>query len=351
MSAPLALAELIYNSHVKSRSYPTHSFGPMILKDNNDVTEQYIPYLEKQLKQGFLENNSVKVQTYIMALGRTGHPKIIPIFEPYLENTKPVSKFQRLLMVAWLSTLAKIQPKLVGPIFYKLYFDTREDNEIRALAVHQFITTDPPLITLQRIAKYTNYDQSEDVNSVVASTIQSIALNKKQSGWQDLASKARSVRNLLNTNNRTTSVGYYKDIDNWFFKEFYLQTVAGNDNSVPTFLRLGVNTIFDYLEQPTVEAGYATSNIRQLFYKLDNINWNEWDGENASERPMQKSRVDEIAQALKIKPGRLSQLEGNVYANTPYGFLLYPFDSNTLESIPNRKYPQSYFKIVLLLKI
>lgn len=322
----------------------------MIMKDNNDVAEQYIPYLEKQLKQGYLENNSVKIQTYITALGKTGHPKIISVYEPYLEGTKPSSKFQRLLMVASLSTLARIQPKLVGPIFYKLYFDTREDNEIRALAVHQYITTNPPLITLQRIAKYTYYDKSEDVNSVVRSTIESIA-NKERSKWQDLASKARSVRNLLNTSNYTTSLGYYKDIENWFFKELYLQTVAGNDNSVPAFLRLGVNTILDYLEQPTVEAGYATSNIRQLFYKLDNINWNEWNEGKANKGSMQKSLVDELVQALKIKSEPLNKLEGNVFVNTPYGFLFYPFDSNTLEAIPNGKYPQSYFKIVLLIKL
>ncbi|XP_077269193.1 vitellogenin-3-like [Temnothorax americanus] len=334
VSAPIALGQLIYNGLNIWQLSPKQSSSA---KDNNAVIELGISYLTDKLKKGFDENNGQKIQTYIMALATTGHQKIISVFEPYLEGTQPASNFQRLLIVSSLSDLARTQPKLVGPIFYKLYVNELEEHEIRCIAVQLFILTNPPLITLQRVAKYTHYDKNEQVNSAVKTTLQSLA-NTKRLELQNIASKARLVTHLLNPKKSANSLsrGYYKDIENWIVKGFYLRTVSSDNNPLPVLVHFGVNTIFDFVQQPTLGAGYTISNIQQLIGKL----WHSKEGNGREEAP-QKSRVEKLAQALKIKPEYLNKLEGNVYLDTIYNLIFYPFESN---SVPSYSKLQDFWK-------
>ncbi|XP_024884740.1 vitellogenin-3-like, partial [Temnothorax curvispinosus] len=349
VSAPLALGELIQNGQTIWELSPKQSSSPMSAKDNNAVIDLVISYLTDKLKEGFDENNGQKIQTFILALGVTGHQKIISVFEPYLEGTQPASNFQRLVMVSCLYVLSRTQPKLVGPIFYKLYVNELEDHEIRCVAVMLFIVTNPPLITMQRVAKYTHYDKNEHVNSVVKTTLQSLA-NTKRLELHNIAAKARLVTHLLNpkknANANLLSRNYYKDIENRIVRRFSLQTVGSDNSPLPVLVHVGVHTIFDFMKQPTMEAGYTISNIQQLIGKL----WPS-EEENGREEAPQKSRVEKLAQALKIKPEYLNKLEGSVYLDTIYGLIFYPFESNSVPSFSNRKYSELYFKIKLLLKI
>lgn len=50
--------------------------------------------------------------------------------------------------------------------------------------------------------------------------------------------------------------------------------------------------------------------------------------EEASEESLQKLRVQQLVETLKIKPQQLNNLEGDIFMNTSYGFLFYPFDSH-----------------------
>ncbi|XP_071647177.1 vitellogenin-2-like [Temnothorax longispinosus] len=334
VSAPIALGQLINNGLTIWQLSPKQSSSA---KDNNAVIDLGISYLTDKLKEGFDENNGQKIQTFIMALASTGHQKIISVFEPYLEGTQPASNFQRLLIVSSLSGLARTQPKLVGPIFYKLYVNELEDHEIRCIAVQLFILTNPPLITLQRVAKYTHFDKNEQVNSAVKTTLQSLA-NTKRSELHNIASKARLVTHLLNPKKSANSMSrsYYKDIENWIVKGFYLQTVSSDNSPLPALVHFGVNTIFDFVQQPTLGAGYTISNIQQLVGKL----WHSEEGNGREEAP-QKSRVEKLAQALKIKPEYLNKLEGNVYLDTMYNLIFYPFESN---SVPSYSKLQDFWK-------
>ncbi|XP_071568655.1 vitellogenin-2-like [Temnothorax nylanderi] len=337
VSAPIALGQLIHNGLTIWQLSPKQSSSPMSAKDNNAVIDLGISYLTDKLKEGFDENNGQKIQTFIMALATTGHQKIISVFEPYLEGTQPASNFQRLLIVSSLSGLARTQPKLVGPIFYKLYVNELEDHEIRCIAVQLFILTNPPLITLQRVAKYTHYDKNEQVNSAVKTTLQSLA-NTKRLELHKIASKARLVTHLLNPKKSANSLsrGYYKDIENWIVKGFYLRTVSSDNSPLPVLVHVGVNTIFDFVQQPTLGAGYTISNIQQLIGKL----WQSEEGNGREEAP-QKSRVEKLAQALKIKPEYLNKLEGNVYLDTIYSLIFYPFES---DSVPSFSKLQDFLK-------
>jgi len=349
MAMPLALAELIRNNHVAQKYYPIHSFGHITLDKirDKDITNCYIPYLADQLRQGFLENNTNKIQTYILALGMIGCEKILPVFEPYLEGTEPSSKFQRLLMVASMSTLATLQSKLVGPILFKVYSNLNEAPEIRALAVQQFIMTNPSAMSLQTVARQTNTDSSEQVNYVVRTTLESIA-NTKRPELRNLALKARNARYLLNPKKYDSwknSRGFYIDLEG-ILKGLNLQYIVGDDSRL-MYARLNINTLYDFLDLPSLEIGYAISNYKQL-----QDQWEEEQEESKeTEELKQKLNVENIVQMLKIKPEQLNKLEGNIFINTMYDLKFWSFDSEAIKRASNREYSESYFKIILLLKI
>jgi len=200
----------------------------------------------------------------------------------------------------------------------------------------------PPLITLQRIAKFTNDDLNENVISTVKNTINSLA-NTKRPELQDLATKARSVRHLLNPKkfNKWNSQGYYTDLNHWGIRGLSVQTI-GDNSVIPSYLRVAVNTVFDFYGLPTLEAGYMVSNIKQL--------WDYWKNEETSHELLKKSHIEKLLQILQFKSEDLDKLEGQVFINTVHNLLIYPFDSRALRKISSRKYPEFYYKIILFLK-
>ncbi|XP_011879026.1 PREDICTED: vitellogenin-3-like [Vollenhovia emeryi] len=331
-TALLTFAKLLRNSQ---KSYPIRSDGTITQKNNNDVVNRYIPYLADQLKQAYREDNLKKIQTCIMALGMTEHPKIIPVFEPYLENTKPATKYQRLLMVASLGTLARTHPKLVGPIFYKLYVGKEENHEIRCLAVQHYILTNPPQIMLKHIAHSTHEEENYHVNSAIKTTLESLA-DSKIPALGDLHDKARAVTSFLSPvkSKYGSSGGLYIDFANSIIQGFSLQTVVGGDSEIPMYAHASVHTWYDSFQdgRPTLEAAYGVSSVRQLLNNIDKL-WQKESGK-VNEKFMRKTRAEEIAETLKIKPENLDKLEGSLFLNTLFGFIYYPFDSNTLQQVP-----------------
>ncbi|XP_011061918.1 PREDICTED: vitellogenin-2-like [Acromyrmex echinatior] len=339
VTAPLALAQVIRKYHVNT-NYLMRSLkhlGPTLRNNvptHIEISNVYIPFMTEQLKQGLDNYDTSRIQVYIMALGLTGHPKILSIFEPYLEDKESISKFERLLMVSSLSTLSRYEPKLVGPIFYKLYSNVDEDHRVRCMSVHRFITLNPPLITLQRIAKFTNEDLDENVISAVKTTINSLA-NTKLPELQDLAAKARNVRHLLNPKefSKWNSRGYYTDLNYWGIKDLRMQTI-GDEGIAPSYLRVAVNTALNFNRLPTFEGGYLVSNVRQL--------WNNLKSEETSHEMLKKSRIEKLLKVLQLKSEDLNKLEGHVFLSTVHDLLIYPFDSQTVRTISSRL--KNFFK-------
>ncbi|XP_012062839.1 PREDICTED: vitellogenin-1-like [Atta cephalotes] len=70
ITAPLSFAELARytQSNKLSIYYPVYSFGRMVPKHDNELLETYIPYMATQLRKAIEEGDSLRIQTYIMAL-------------------------------------------------------------------------------------------------------------------------------------------------------------------------------------------------------------------------------------------------------------------------------------------
>lgn len=127
-----------------------------------------------------MERNSKKAHLYIRAIGNIGHPEILKMFEPYLEGGKFATQFQRLWMVLSLDKLIETYPIIAQSVFYRIYVNIEEIEEIRVAAINSLMKTYPSLEMLQRIAEYTNIDQNEQVNAAVKASFESIASLKDE---------------------------------------------------------------------------------------------------------------------------------------------------------------------------
>ncbi|XP_014218092.1 vitellogenin-like, partial [Copidosoma floridanum] len=165
-SALIAFSSLVRKSQVDTKvSHNRYSLHLSEGKPEHSqaVEQQYIPYMEKQLQQAIKNGDSIKIQQYIRAIGNTAHPKIMAVFEPYLEGKQQISNFQRLTIIASFDELTRTNPKLARNVLYRIYQNTAEAPEIRVAAVMQIMKTNPPAQMLQRMAEFTNYDHSHQV--------------------------------------------------------------------------------------------------------------------------------------------------------------------------------------------
>lgn len=174
----------LVNPKTVHNRYPVHTFGYLTRLDDTTVTDTYVPYLAQQLEQAVKEGDSTKVQTYVVGLGNVAHPKILQVFEPYLEGKQPMSDFQRTLVVTSLGKLAEVHPKVARTVLYKVYTNTGEVHQVRVAAVYNLMKTVPPVSMLQRMAQFTHEDPSTQVRSAVKSAIESAALLKTKTNFQ-----------------------------------------------------------------------------------------------------------------------------------------------------------------------
>lgn len=197
----MALTNFLNRAQVNNQSaynyYPVHSFGRLSDRDNKIVTDEVIPYLARELKHAVRDEDSQKIQTYIRALGNLGHPKILSIFEAYLEGQVLDTDFQRLAIVVALDKLAQNYPRLARSVLYKIYQNVGEVHQIRVAAVFLLMRTVPPTAMLQRMAQFTHEDPSEQVQAAVESAIRSAARLSHPDN-QELAKNAQAAESFLN---------------------------------------------------------------------------------------------------------------------------------------------------------
>lgn len=197
----MAVTDLLNRAQVNNQSaynyYPVHSFGRLSDRNNKIVVDEVIPYLARQLKQAVKDEDSSNIQTYIRLLGNLGHPKILSVYEPYLEGQVPVTDFQRLAIVVSLDKLTKNYPRSARVVLHKIYQNVGEVYQVRVAAVFQLMRTTPPTAMLQRMAQFTHEDPSKQVQAAVESAIRSAA-KLRHPDQQELALNAQAAQDFLN---------------------------------------------------------------------------------------------------------------------------------------------------------
>ncbi|XP_076628457.1 vitellogenin [Colletes latitarsis] len=326
----LAFSELVRLSQVNNKTihnrYPVHTFGRMTPKHDKTVVDEYIPFFANELKKAAKDRDSTRIQTYILALGSIGHPKILSVFEPYLEGKEPVTVFQRTLIVSSLSKLIEIHPILTRRILYKIYLNTKEPHEIRCMAIFLLMKTNPPLSMLQRIAGFTNFDTSKQVNSAVKSSIQSMA-NLKIPGSEDMARKAQAVINLLNTETYgyQLSHSFVNDavLDNLMHRTIF-KYIGSDDSVIPQSMYYGSFSSFGDFKTPPNQFMAMMSTVKPLIDMLF---------KDQKKQSSERSWTKKIAEELNIVPEEPKKMEGNILWNSKYSSYFWPFDKNELNTL------------------
>lgn len=338
-TAPLAFAELVYNTYVKSHHnhYPVDSFDRMIPKQLQEKeVKRYMTYFALHMQDGFSKGDSTYVHTYIAALGNIAHPNILYVYEPYLEGQYKASKFQCLMMVSALSKLAEVNPDSVRDVLFKLYLNIKESYEVRVMAVYLLMKTNPSLTMLERMAKYTYYDPHIQVISAVKSIIKSYATLKKTE-WKDISQKARIVEKLLTTETYNNASHAYitdnvKFIDQYLY-EFAYYTIDSEDSNIPKalFTKFKYNLMTHYNN----EFKYMVSNVNKFFETIDIVHKPK---DKDSYKKSYKNIIESIVRSLNIQSDDHEPLEGYVSYHDHYAFQFLPFDNNTIQLYVKSEY-------------
>ncbi|XP_011500236.1 PREDICTED: vitellogenin-like [Ceratosolen solmsi marchali] len=344
-AAILSFADLVRHAIVNKQSahnrYPVHAFGRFISKKKSNLHDKYIPYIAKELKSAIESGSSKKIQLYSTALGRTAHPRMLSVFEPYLEGKKQVSMYQRLVMVLSMNKLASIYPKIARSVLYKIYSNNADDSEVRTAAVYLLMKTNPSASMLQRMAEYTNYDSSKQVNSAVKSTIKSLAQLDTQD--DDLSDAAKAAEPLLTpedyrpqfsrmllagTQDSQTDSGYSIEAN----------YIGSTDSIIPKGIYLNINPIYRGLQVPQMQFGASVSSVQNMFnFMGDKLsNFNQKISKSKQKAQQEKLSPENIINALGIQGDDAEQVEGLIFMNTRHGNHFLSFDNHSMEQIPKQ---------------
>uniref|UniRef100_T1IB40 Uncharacterized protein n=1 Tax=Rhodnius prolixus TaxID=13249 RepID=T1IB40_RHOPR len=346
VSAVTAFTNLVRKAQVNRETahnrYPVHSFGDLTPKNDKVVSEQYVTYLETQLRKAVQLGDSPTVQVYIRALGNVAHPKVLAVFEPFLEGHEQVSDFQRLAMVASLDKMTKVYPKLVRSVLFKIYQNSGEAPEVRVAAVMQIMKTNPPAQTLQRMAQHTNYDHSRQVSAAVKSAIESAASLHGPKSYQ-LAQNAKAAVHLLTTQEfgLHQSHNFIRDYvvkEEELMYKTHFAYIQGEDSVVPSSAFYTVwRSLGGYKRQP-YEVSWLTSNAGSLLDLL----YDQFVDVGHSGKPVHGNAepvvgdwtFEKIGKLLNIETDYLDQVEGNFLVSLFGTKSFFAFDNHTVEQLP-----------------
>lgn len=326
--AVLSFADILRKSTVLKKSartlYPVYAMEDVIPDAKDKLLDQYLPYFSSKLAEAVKKGDSLQIQIFTTAIGKISDPKILKIFEPYLDKKQPVTKFQRAWMVLSLDRLSQQWPSSIRPVLYKIYENMDDDYEVRCAAVYLIMMTDPPLEMMQKMANNTHSDSSEHVNSAVKSTIQSAMSSE---GDSELKTKATSVVGLLKpdlTGNEFTFTSVFNTTFSGNIDQSFIYMLGSDDAMFPKAFYRVVKTTFGHLKVPSVRHGMSISSIRSLMSVFNNLmdddqteNSNKWTPEN-------------IARMLQIEGNLVENMEGNAFVNMLTMDLFEPFDHTFL---------------------
>ncbi|KAF6216357.1 hypothetical protein GE061_000698 [Apolygus lucorum] len=353
-SAILSFSNLVRKAQVNNDTahtrYPSHVFGRLYPRKQAQkaVAEKYIPYLQNQLRKAVSQSDSPKIQVYIRALGNMAHPKILSVFEPYLEGKEPMSDFQRLTIVASMDKMTKTYPKLARSVLFKIYQNAGDAPEVRVAAVMQLMKTNPPAQILQRMAENTNSDHSKQVNSAVKSAIESAARLRTPSA-HELAQNAKSAVNMLTPKNygaqysKNALRSYIVQEQQLGYQSQYTNIQSG-DSILPSSMFWALRKNLGGYKRQEFQASYMTSSADDLmdllcdqFESQQESSSHKKSGSARRSQPSSGSShwsVDKVANMLNIETDDAEQLEGNVLISALSGKKFFAFDNHTIEQLP-----------------
>jgi len=178
-----------------NEAFPEYIFGKMCTADNVKITQVYLPYLVKELK----EAKGAEKQGVILALGALGHESVIPILLNYIEGkAEGVTPAVRKLAIFSLAELTRKYRHVLLPVFASIVHNPAETRGVRIAAFTMMVRMQPSTVHLQKLAVATWFEKDAEVHKFIFFTLRSLATirlenHPEDSHLRDLTIKAKTV--------------------------------------------------------------------------------------------------------------------------------------------------------------
>nr|XP_012139910.1 PREDICTED: vitellogenin-like isoform X2 [Megachile rotundata] len=333
VTAITAFSELLFLSQGNDKSiykfYPVHTTDRPSEEQYLDIVNKYIPYLGVQLKKAVDDDDSARIQTYIVALGTIGMYEVLPVFEPFLTGREKMTAFQKTLILASLSNFVANHPKKALPGLKQIYMNTTESQEVRCMALFLIPMTNPPLEVLREIVQFSNNDSSKQVKSAVKSTLQGLK-HLSDPEWQSLAKNAQAALKLLDSKDydplKSHEFIFNKMKEENLFTNTLLNYIGSDNSPIPRTIYLATILYDGNFKGSPVELMTMIPNMDSLIDALI----------PSDKRSLVKMATEKIAEELNIVGDIPVLLEGNFLWRTKFLSRFIPYDENTVRNLPNK---------------
>ncbi len=266
-------------SNLRKTSYPVSVFGEFCHPDSEIITEKWIPYLLKDLKNP--QTSHAKKNEIIVSLGLLNHKASIGELIPYVEGSaQDTSKLNR-LMAAYslsMSNLAREQQHIALPIFHAILSNPAENTELRIAAFNILIRMNPPMSVMHKIVSLTCTEKNKEILKVINVALATLSLESRNEQTAEstltIAKKASLVYPLIKktegvlhssatifSGDRMRKLGVgFEGVTNW---------VASNSSFFPRSFYNELTYFMEQLRFTPIAFGLRLEGVKSLYKELE----------------------------------------------------------------------------------
>lgn len=200
-----ALVELLHRVYALAHEhYPVHVYGRWSDPEESIIADDLIPYLERKIQDAANRENSDEIDYYIHVLKRLGHPKILAVFEPYLEGQTRMNDSHRWSMVMAMERLSATKPVIARRVFYRIYHNDGEQEYIRKTALGYWLLTKPNTTEILRLIEESRTEKSVGVRNLMYKVLEDIVDSRAPKSAEVVVAAIETLENWKNSTERET---------------------------------------------------------------------------------------------------------------------------------------------------
>jgi len=176
--------------------FPEYVFGEMCSPNHIKITQVFIPYFVKELKEA---QDAMKQMGAITVLGVLGHESTLPLLLEYIEGKSPsFTPAVRTLAIYCLDISTPKYKNLLLPVYISIIHNPSEQRGIRIAALSMLLKMQPEIVHLQRLAVATWFEKDIEMHKFIYYSLRSLSHIKltnlpEGSHLKDLCMKAQTV--------------------------------------------------------------------------------------------------------------------------------------------------------------
>ena len=343
-------------SPFRKTTYPVNVFGEFCHPDSEIVTEKWIPYLLKELKDS--KDSHSRKNEILVSLGVMTHKTIVGELVPYVEGSVEGStKMNRIMALYSLAGLGFQHQSLVIPVFTAVLSNPAENTELRIAAFNCLIRFNPSMSVMHKIAALTWTEKNKEVLKVINIAFATLNLESHQEqsieNTMTLAKKAALVYPLIKktqgilpssatifTSDRLNKLGVaYESQINWS---------ASSGSFLPRTFYTELTYFMEQLRFTPMSFGFRLEGVKSLYQELEQLlaprqgdnNWQAGEGQASDIKQQLHKEWNKVIDELGLKERKTGSMNGAIFLrlfeSSP---MFYNFDQVTSKMIREKIAP------------